>query len=469
MLTATVETILAATGGTLVFGSPDVVGNDVAVDSREVVAGCVFFALRGERVDGHDFLKQAISAGARVLIVSRGDDELSGVLHHAVGREVAAIRVDDCAKALQELAAFHRSRLTCAVVGVTGSTGKTTTKDFLDSVLRSSMRVVSTQGNQNNELGVPMTVLRAGADTEALVVEMGMRGLGQIADLCAVARPTIGLVTNVGVTHIELLGTQDAVASAKGELVRALDAHGAAFLNGDDSFSPAIAETSLAPVTYYGLSERCTVRAEGIEVDTRSHASFELVTDEGRVRVSLSVPGRHNVYNALAAASVGLYLGVGLDTVATALGSAELTAMRMQTFVSADGITVINDAYNANPVSMQAAVVTLAEMESAERRIAVLGDMAELGSLTELAHFRVGEVVARLPVDVLVTVGPRARHIADGARAEGMSIDTIHACATAGEATATLRGLLRHNDAVLVKASRVMGLESVVEEIVSPA
>ena len=237
MLTATVDTILAATGGTLVFGSPDVVGNDVAVDSREVVPGCVFVALPGERVDGHDFLKQAISAGARVLIVSRGDDELAGVSYHAVGREVAAIRVDDCVRALQDLAAFHRSRLHCPVVGVTGSTGKTTTKDFLDAVLRSSMSVVSTQGNQNNELGVPLTVLRAGADTEVLVVEMGMRGLGQISELCAVARPTVALVTNVGVTHIELLGTQDAVASAKGELVRALDADGAAFLNGDDAFS----------------------------------------------------------------------------------------------------------------------------------------------------------------------------------------------------------------------------------------
>jgi UDP-N-acetylmuramoyl-tripeptide--D-alanyl-D-alanine ligase len=271
------------------------------------------------------------------------------------------------------------------------------------------------------------------------------------------------------VTHIELLGSQDAVASAKGELVRALEPDGAAFLNGDDSFSATLAETSRAPVTYYGLSASCAVRAEDIEVDAESRASFDLVADEGTVRLSLTVPGRHNVYNALAAAAVGLHLGVPMHRLEAALASAEVSAMRMQVFTSADGVTVINDAYNANPVSMQAAVVTLAEMDSASRRVAVLGDMAELGSLTELAHFRIGEAVARLPIDVLVTVGPRAGHIADGARAAGMPTDRIHACVTAMEASEVLRGTLSHNDAVLVKASRVMGLESVVEEIVSPA
>jgi UDP-N-acetylmuramoyl-tripeptide--D-alanyl-D-alanine ligase len=312
-------------------------------------------------------------------------------------------------------------------------------------------------------------VLRAGADTDVLVVEMGMRGLGQIAQLCIIARPTVALVTNVGVTHIELLGSQDAVASAKGELVRSLEPDGAAFLNGDDSFSAALAKTSPAPVTYYGLSETCSVRAENIQVDAESRASFDLVAEEGTAHISLTVPGRHNVYNALAAAAIGLHLGVPMDRLDSSLASAEVSAMRMQVFTSADGVTVINDAYNANPVSMQAAVLTLAEMDSAVRRIAVLGDMAELGSLTELAHFRIGESVARLPIDVLVSVGPRAAHIADGARAAGMPADRIHACVTAEEAAAVLRGTLSHNDAVLVKASRVMGLESVVEEIVSPA
>ena len=469
MLTIAADKILSVTGGRLLCGSPDAVGNDIAIDSREITPGCMFVALPGERADGHDFIETSIAAGARVLLVSRGSDEIADAVALAAKRRVAVIQVDDCVKAVQELAVYHRSRLTCAVVGVTGSTGKTTTKDFLDAVLRSTLRVVSTQGNQNNELGVPLTVLRAGADTDVLVVEMGMRGIGQIADLCAVARPTVALVTNVGVTHIELLGSQDAVASAKGELVRALGPEGAAFLNGDDAYSEAIAQTSLGPVTLYGLSEPCSIRAENIEVDAQSRAGFDLISDVGSTHVSLSVPGRHNVYNALAAAAVGLYLGVPIDVLDSSLAAADVSAMRMQVFTSADGVTVINDAYNANPVSMQAAVVTLAEMNSADRRIAVLGDMAELGSLTELAHFRIGEAVARLPIEVLVSVGPRAQRIADGARAEGMPADDIHACATAPEAAEVLRGILSHNDAVLVKASRVMGLESVVEEIVSPA
>ncbi len=469
MLTAAVHTLVSATGGLLLVGSEDTVGNDVVVDSREVTPGCVFVALPGERVDGHDYLVAAVDSGARVLVVSREREMIAEAIERAVRRGVAVIRVADCVKAVRDLAVYHRSRLNCEVVGITGSTGKTTTKDFLDAVLRSTLRVVSTQGNQNNELGVPLTVLRAGPDTEVLVVEMGMRGLGQIAELCAIALPTIALVTNVGVTHIELLGTQEAVASAKGELVRALGPDGAAFLNGDDEYSAMLAQTSAAPVTYYGLSETCAVCARNVEVDAESRATFDLTADGATVRVELPVPGRHNVYNALAAAAVGLRLGVPLERVAAALASAGVSAMRMEVFTSADGVTVINDAYNANPVSMQAAVVTLAEMNAASRRIAVLGDMAELGSLTELAHFRIGESVARMPIDVLVSVGPRARHIADGARAEGMPAERIHTCDTATEAAELLRGLLRHNDAVLVKASRVMGLESVVEGIVSPA
>jgi len=470
MLTTTVETILTVTDGTLYHGSADTVGNGVAVDSREATRGCVFVALRGDRVDGHDYLQAAIDGGARVLIVSRDADDPAVAAAVATPlRNVAVVRVADGMAAVQALAAYHRSRLTCAVVGVTGSTGKTTTKDFLDAVLRSTLRVVSTQANQNNELGVPLTILRAGADTDVLVVEMGMRGLGQIAELCAIARPTVGLVTNVGVTHIEILGSQDAVASAKGELVRSLDADGAAFLNGDDAYSAAIAEGSIAPVTYYGLLDTCSVCARNVEVDAESRPSFDLKSGGGTVPVRLPLPGRHNVYNALAAAAVGLHLGVPLERIAGALESAEVSAMRMQLFTSADGVVVINDAYNANPVSMQAAVVTLAEMDSAGRRVAVLGDMAELGSLTELAHFRIGETVARLPIDVLVVVGERASHIAHGARAEGMGADRIHECATAAQASEVLRTLLRHNDAVLVKASRVMGLETVVEEIVSPA
>jgi len=468
MLTASASTIAQATHGELLAGPGTAMATDVVIDSRYAVPGCVFIAIKGESVDGHDYCMAALQRGARVLVVSRSASELEATLAAAQEFDAAVVRVADPVTALQELAAYHRSRLHCEVVGITGSSGKTTTKDFIDAVLASKLCVVSTEGNRNNELGVPLTVLRASFDTDVLVVEMGMRGEGQIAALAAIARPTIGLVTNVGTSHIELLGSQEAIASAKSELVAALPANGAAFLNGDDAYSETIAAGSPAPVTFYGLTPVCTVTARDLTVDASGRASFVLATPGGDAEVTLPVPGRHNVYNALAAAAVGLHLGIAPEDIAEALGTVTVTAMRMQVFTSASGMTIINDAYNANPVSMRAAIETLSEMTSATRRVAVLGDMAELGSLTELAHFRLGEEVARLAVDVLVTVGPRATRIGEGASAEGMARDAIRVCATTGEALDVLDGLLAPGDAVLVKGSRVMGLESVVEGIVSP-
>jgi UDP-N-acetylmuramoyl-tripeptide--D-alanyl-D-alanine ligase len=229
-----------------------------------------------------------MEAGAKLLIVTRPASQLEEILDLAHGRDVAVIRVDDGISAIQRLARYHRSRLHCEVLGITGSTGKTSTKDFVMAALCAERRVVGTAGNRNNELGVPLTVLGANADTEVLVVEMGMRGPGQISGLCEIAKPTLGLVTNVGASHIELLGSQDAIAEAKGELVRCLPANGAAFLNGDDEYSARIAETTSASVTRYGLSPACAVRAEDVELDGESRASFTLVSSAGTARLTLS-------------------------------------------------------------------------------------------------------------------------------------------------------------------------------------
>jgi len=468
MLRATVETIAEITGAEVLLGGPDISVTDLCIDSREVHPGCIFVALPGESHDGHAFLDDALRAGSRAVVVTRQSGELADTVLLASQRGAAVLRVADAARAVQDLASWHRSRLRCAVIGVTGSSGKTTTKDFLASVLGTDMRVVSTVGNRNNELGVPLTVLSAGSETDALIVEMGMRGLGQIERLCAIARPHFGLVTNVGTSHIELLGTQEAVATAKGELVRCVPQDGTVFLNGDDAFSDVLATIAAAPVTLYGLAEKCVVRAEDVQLDDESRPSFDLVTPQGTTRVTLPVSGRHNVYNALAAAAVGLRLAVSLDAVADGLAGARTTSMRMESFTAASGVFVINDAYNANPSSMAAAVETLSEVRVTGKRVAVLGDMAELGSLTELAHFRIGEQVATVGLDLLVTVGDRARRIADGARAKGMVADVVRPCATVEEAIEVLDDVLAAGDAVLVKASRVMGLEAVVEGIVTP-
>jgi len=468
MLMIDARTMAAVTGGVLLSGDPEAVVSDIVIDSRHTSPGCAFLALVGERSDGHQFCSAALERGARALIVSRPIASLAHIVTMASEREAAVIHVADGPKALQDLAAHHRSRLQCEVVGITGSTGKTTTKDFVRAALEGSLRVVCTEGNRNNELGVPLTILRAGLDTDVLIVEMGMRGEGEIAALCAIARPSLGLITNVGTSHIEILGSKDAVARAKGELVRCLPSGGCAFLNGDDAFTDVIAEWSGAPVVRWGLSASCEVSAADVVIDPDGRPSFTLVAPQGSARIQLPVPGRHNVYNALAAAAIGLHLGLSPEAIGAGLAAAELSAMRMQVFESASGVTVINDAYNANPVSMRAAIETLSDMQTAGRRVAVLGDMAELGSLTEVAHFRIGEQVARLPIDVLVTVGPRAERIAQGARAEGMPSVQVRPCAEVPEAVEVLDDLLSSGDVVLVKASRVMGLEAIAEGIVNP-
>lgn len=469
MLTLSASRLADITGGEVVFGSRDAVVNGLTIDSRDVTPGCAFVAFAGQSADGHAYLAGALAAGARVGVVTRWDEDMAAAVG-AVARpdKTAIVRVPDAADAVRALAAHHRSRLHCPVVGITGSTGKTTTKDFLAAALAAKLRVVATRGNRNNELGVPLTILEAGADTDVLVVEMGMRGAGQIEALCALARPTVGLVTNVGQTHLEAMGSQEAILHAKGELVRRIGPDGAVFLNGDDAWSRRLAEETAAPITWYGLAESAGVRATDLEVDDAGRPSFTLQAAGESVRLALPVPGRHNAYTAAAAAAVALHLGLTLEEIAVALSAVEISDMRMQVFTTASGVTVINDAYNASPTSMRAAVVSLADMRTGGRRVAVLGDMAELGSLEELAHFRVGEDVARSGIEDLVTVGERARRIADGARATGMSADRVRPCATVDEASEVLDDLLEAGDTVLVKASRSMGLERIVEGVLRP-
>lgn len=468
MLTLSVETLLEVTGGVLLAGPHSTMVNGLAIDSRSVEPGAAFVAFSGERADGHRYVEDALRAGARAILITRDDEGVRSAFDSAARAESALVRVDDAQSAIEALGRHHRSRLMIPVIGVTGSTGKTTTKDFLRSVLATRMRVVATAENRNNELGVPLTLMEAGAETEVLVIEMAMRGPGQIEHLCSIARPTAGLVTNVGVSHVELLGTEEAIASAKGELVQAIPADGRVFLNGDDGWTDHLETLTSAPITRYGVSGAADVRAADVRISEDGTPSFTLVTAEDALEVHLPVPGRHNVYNALAAASVGSYLGLSIEDIVRGLEDATFSKWRMEAFQSASGLTVINDAYNANPTSMRAALSALGDVATRGRRIAVLGDMAELGSLAELAHFQLGEEVASSAVDVLVTVGERARRIAEGALAAGMSADAVRPCVSAEEASEVLDDLAEPGDTILVKASRVMGLERVVEGMIEP-
>jgi UDP-N-acetylmuramoyl-tripeptide--D-alanyl-D-alanine ligase len=443
-----------ACGGRLLDADGAALVDGLVVDSRKARPGTLFVALPGERTDGSRFAPQALEAGAAAVL--------------ARARAVASgprIEVADPLEALGALGAAVRARSSAQVIGVTGSTGKTTTKDLLAAVLSTRMVTVANDGSFNNEVGLPLTLARLEPGTEALVVEMGARGAGHIAMLARLARPEIGVVLNVGVAHIGMFGSQAAIARAKGELVEALPAHGTAVLNADDPLVAAMAERTGARVLRFGLGPGAEVRAEGIGLDGDGRAHFKLRTPGGLAEASLPVPGEHLVPDALAAAAAGLALGLEPETIAEGLRGAALSPMRMQVERRADGLTVINDAYNANPTSMAAALKTLAAARRGGRTVAVLGEMAELGEQAPAEHSRIGRLVTRLGIDRLLGVGELGEAIVRAARMEGMWPEEAVAVPDADAAMATLERWLQGADVVLVKASRVLELDRLAERL----
>lgn len=433
----------------------EVVVRGVSIDSRVARPGDLFVALPGERDDGHAFVTDALARGAAAAMV----------------RDVAAhagpmIVVEDPGSALMALARDERSTMAATVVGITGSTGKTCTKDFTAAVLGGPPRVVASRASFNNEVGVPLTLLEATDGTGVVVCEMGSRGPGHIRRLCAVARPSIGVVTNVGVAHMELFGSPEVLREAKAELVDALPEDGVAVLNADDPVADGFAHRARSRVLRFGANPDAAVRAVEISVSAATGAaSFELVMPSGRAAVTLRVPGEHMVSDALAAAAVGHALGVDAGDAAARLGEARVSGGRMEMVDAGDGIRVVNDAYNANPTSVAAALRAVRRMTGDGRFVAVLGPMAELGPIAREEHDRVGELLARIGVDLLVTVGPEGALIARGAEREGLEPERIVRCEDADEAIDALRAAVRPGDVVLVKASRVARLERIVEAL----
>ncbi len=448
---------LARLAGGVVGAGDAVVTGPAAVDSREVVPGGLFAAVLGDRVDGHDFVGQALDNGARASLVSR---PVPG----------AYVLVDDVVLALGRLARAVVDVLVPAglvIVGITGSSGKTSTKDLLSQLLPQAGPTVAPVGSYNNEIGVPLSALRADAGTAYLVVEMGARGAGHIADLCRTTPPRIGVVLNVGSAHAGEFGSPEATARAKSELVHALPsaaAGGVAVLNADDPRVAAMAAGTVARVVTAGTSPGADVRAEKVRVDGSGRASYDLHTWRGRpVPVRLGLHGVHHVANSLAAAAVALEAGLAPDAVAAALGAVRpLSRWRMEVVDRPDGVTVVNDAYNANPDSVRAALAALSAMAGGRRSWAVLGEMLELGAASHAEHVEVGRLVRRSGVDRLVVVGDGARAVHDGAVAEG-AVDGEESVVVADVPAALdlLATALRPGDVVLVKGSRGIGLERV--------
>jgi UDP-N-acetylmuramoyl-tripeptide--D-alanyl-D-alanine ligase len=431
----------------------------VAIDSRATVPGTLFVPLPGERADGHTYIGAAVEAGATGHLHA-GDRPLSG--------HPGAVVVDDPADALLGLGAWVRDTVAPTVVAITGSQGKTTTKDLIAVAAGAGRRTVAAPGSYNNDLGVPLTLCLLQPDSEVLVTEIGTRGMGHIARLTPVVRPDVAVVTAVGASHLELLGTVDNVAIAKAELVEGLAPDGLAVLNADDHRVSAMADRAPGRVVTYGVDADADWRATDVRFDDLARPLFTAEGPGGaRTEVRLAVLGAHNVSNALAALAVAAEVGVPLADAAAALTDARVSRWRMELTATSAGLVVLNDAYNANPGSTRAALESFSRMRVAGRRVAVLGQMAELGGTAAQAHRDIGQLVARLSLDGLVVVGAGVEELAAGAAAEWGSDARIRRAETVEDAMAVLAELLTDDDAVLVKASRSVGLERVAEALVA--
>jgi UDP-N-acetylmuramoyl-tripeptide--D-alanyl-D-alanine ligase len=459
MITLTLAEVAELTGGVLTGPADGAVTGAVTLDSRTVAAGDLFVAVAGERVDGHDFLTAAAEAGAVGALATRPDDALPCVV------------VADPVDALGRLAAGVHARLVAGgltTLAITGSSGKTSTKDLLGQVLAAEGPTVSPPGSYNNDIGLPLTVLGADLRTRFLVLEMGSRGPGHIARLCRIARPRVGVVLNVGSAHLGEFGSPEGIAAAKGELVEALPEGGTAVLNADDPRVLAMAARTRAEVLTTGRGNDAAVRAAGVSLDDSARARFTLVAGGEEHPVALQVVGEHQVANALSAAGAALAAGMAPADVAAALSAAgPLSRWRMEVTRRDDGVTVVNDAYNANPESMRAALAALAGLPGS-RRIAVLGAMAELGPDAVAEHERLGRDAVAVGVDLIMAVGPDAVGITDGAAAVGRRAgeESVHVPDRAA-ARELLSEVLRPGDVVLVKASRSYGLELLAADLLT--
>lgn len=454
MKTTPLNKLIQSTTGSLKSGDESTVISSVSTDTRNIGEDCAFFALKGERFDAHDFLDKAIAGGAKTLVVSHIPEgiNLDGV---------AVVLVGNTLSALQQFAAWYRRDLDISVVGVTGSNGKTSTKDFAKSVLAVKFKITATLGNLNNHIGLPLSILATEEEHEVCIWEMGMNNPGEIAPLCSIAMPDIGIITNVGTAHIENMGSREAIAEEKGELAYCLPKDGTFIVSAACDYIEKFQQKTAARTLIVG-NGRGAVRAENLKMSACG-SEFDLVIDgQDPVPVSLPVVGRHMVANALLAAGAGHTLGMSAIEIAQGLNQSELTSGRLRAFEQ-NGVTIFDDTYNANPESMAAAIDTLTELSEAGieigKRYVVLGHMAELGDHGEQAHIDVGKLAARRRITA-VSVGALAEGISHGAQEDGGEAIHFNEIDAAAE---WLKQQCQDKDVVLFKGSRAAGMEKVME------
>jgi len=452
MNSTNLKQIAESAGGRLESGDGNVSVDKISTDSRTLKHGDLFVALRGENFDGHEFVEEAAKAGAAGAFV---DLNWKG----KVSSRFAVIRTEDTLRAYQTLAANYRKSLRIKVLAITGSNGKTSTKDFAASILARRFRVTRTEGNFNNHVGLPRTVLEATSLDEAAVWEIGMNHPGEIAALAKIASPNAAIITNIGIAHIEFMGSREAIAKEKGWLAEAISAQGTVILNADDRFSEGIAARTHAKIIFAG-TQGGSVRATEIR-QSSDGSEFTILEGAHRCRAQLPVPGLHMVQNALLAVAAGRTFGLSLEECAVGLAAAPLTKARLQIKQIHD-VQFLDDSYNANPDSMKAALRTLMEIDADGKRIAVLGEMRELGEESERGHQEVGETAAELGVNQLIAIGEMGAIIAQAAKKAGLKKSA--AVGSTSEAAKILAGIAEAGDLVLIKGSRLARTERVIEE-----
>jgi len=438
-------------------GNPqDLLIRGVSIDSRLIQKDSLFFAIKGARFDGHDFLWPAYENGCVAAVVQYLPPSPP---------PIPLIEVDDTVKALGMLASYYRSKFSPLCFGVTGSTGKTTTKEMLAHLLQARYCVLKTEKNYNTEIGLPLTLFRLEEWHSALVVEMAMRGKGQIAWLAQIAKPQIGIITNIGPAHLEFFNGIEEIAEAKAELIQALPPDGAAILNADERFFPFLKSQANCPVLSFGMSPTADVSCE--IVGRNKHLSLKIKTPKGECFVKAPFNTEHDVLNLLAAVAASLTAGLSLEEIKQQIPTLPHPPMRMELHTLSPGILLINDAYNSNPSSLRAALQYLKRKKG--RKIAVLGDMLELGKDSEKAHFEAGRWVKDAGVDFLITIGENAKLIGEGAKESGLASDRIVSFSHNEEAFPFLQRLLGKGDVILIKASRKLELDKLVEELIKCA
>jgi UDP-N-acetylmuramoyl-tripeptide--D-alanyl-D-alanine ligase len=454
-----IEDIRKAVNGKIVQGDPSSEIHNISIDSRKLEPGDLFIAIIGERFDGHNFISEAVGKGARALIVDRSIKAYPNI---------AIIRVKDTTKALQELAHYNRIRYkSLEVIGVTGSVGKTTTKDMIASILQEQYKILKSRGNYNNYYGLPLSLLSLKGNEDLAVVEMAMSNLGEIKLLTEIASPRIGVVTNVGPAHLKNLDNVNNVAKAKQELIEGLPEDGIAILNYDNDFVRGMDEAFTGKrVIYYGLDNDADIFADNINTDEKEkNISFDVNYNGNKISTMINKPGEHNIYNALAAIAVAREYKIDWNIIKDGLKNLNVSSLRLD-IKESSGITIINDTYNANPLSMKAGINVLTDLAK-DRTIAVLGDMLELGPQEEKAHYKLGKYIARKGINELITVGKLSEIIANGAEDHGLDDSNIYRVSGNDQAVEILQNISGRGDSILIKGSRKMKMERIVDELIS--